>query len=789
MENKEKKKEFENKDNKNTNDKKEKKDKKFLNKKHLHPNEKINKNKKKKNLNKEKRTSLGSIEKLYQKAKNLYFEKSSLYDLDKLDYTKKINKEKKWTYDILQTGTFDDKISSLMLYIKDNPKYKIKYLEMLFRLSNGKNRRKNESIILALKELFLENILQGKKYLSFIKAYGNNPDLKNIKISNEKLIESYYEDRIHNLYLKLINLLEGNIINEPLPKLKKKSMDYLFEMIVKEPECEEIILSDLINKLGDPLTEISNYAIQLLKNLQMKHMKMSLVIFNNVKTFFTSSKNNNAKYNALVYLSQMIIPHGVFGFMEESIKFFFNLFNQFSGNEDSNENINNKKIKDKKKKKQKIKEEEETNEKFLSLIVKRINILFKYVKNNPNQMGKINEIIKEKIKVLFELSYNKSLKLSIEILKLLYGIIQSQDQSFSDRYYKSLYDLISNNSLSLSKHVKEALKLIMISLMYDNNINRISSFLKRLLEMSLASEPSYIICILIIVSQIIRNKNKLWKLVEKNQTNIKKFYDSSKRDPRFANGENSFLNELYLLSAHYHPSVQRMSKFIIDNYNKEEISYNGDPLVDFSLVNFLEKFILKNPKIKKEKKNKKEKKIENDDEELQKFIENAEKEENKLMNENNKNDNNKNLIEEENLSDDDLEFISKFNKVYPTITNSKNYIKKMKKKEKKENMNKEEDIIDQKEKNDELDKYADKIIEDEYKKYDKDIDDDNIEDLGEVEEEEDEEENNFDDDLIEENEINDNDDIKDNDLFADASEYEDDEEILNEKPKKKQKRK
>ena len=101
MENKEKKKEFENKDNKNTNDKKEKKDKKFLNKKHLHPNEKINKNKKKKNLNKEKRTSLGSIEKLYQKAKNLYFEKSSPYDLDKLDYTKKINKEKKWTYDIL----------------------------------------------------------------------------------------------------------------------------------------------------------------------------------------------------------------------------------------------------------------------------------------------------------------------------------------------------------------------------------------------------------------------------------------------------------------------------------------------------------------------------------------------------------------------------------------------------------------------------------------------------------------------------------------------------------------
>ena len=209
-----------------------------------------------------------------------------------------------------------------MLYIKENPKKTLKYLEMLFKLLNNKNRRKNESVIIALKELFLENILQGKKYISFIKTFGNN-DITNIKISDDKLIESYYEDRVHNLYLKLISLLEENIINEPLPKLKKKSMDYLFEMIVKEPECEETILSDLINKLGDPLSEISNYAIQLLKNLQGKHMKMSLDIFNNVKTFFTSTKSNNAKYNALVYLSQMIIPHGVYGFLEESIKFFF----------------------------------------------------------------------------------------------------------------------------------------------------------------------------------------------------------------------------------------------------------------------------------------------------------------------------------------------------------------------------------------------------------------------------------------------------------------------------------
>ena len=49
-----------------------------------------------------------------------------------------------------------------MLFIKENPKEILKYLEVLFRLLNNKNRRKNKSIIIALKELFLEYILQLK---------------------------------------------------------------------------------------------------------------------------------------------------------------------------------------------------------------------------------------------------------------------------------------------------------------------------------------------------------------------------------------------------------------------------------------------------------------------------------------------------------------------------------------------------------------------------------------------------------------------------------------------------
>ena len=730
--------------------------KKKKNKKKFH-----NKNNKYFNNNNIKNRKLEPIENLYQKAKNIYDKKSSPYDLDKIDYTQKVNKDKRWTHDILEKGTFDDKISSLLLYIRQNPKMTIKYIEILIKLAENKNRRKNDAVIIGLKDLFLESILQGKKYLAFNQKYKNLSN--NIEKEEEELFNSYYEDKIHHLYLRFINILEESINTESIINIKKKNMDYLCEMLIKQPESEEKILQDIVNKLGDTSTEISNHTIKLLKQIQEQHMNMSLIIFKYVTIFYTMNTKNESKLNALNYLVQMEIPNlNMKIFLEESIHFFFGLFNQISSNNESNNNaLNEKKLKEEKdKKKQKKlkkiilenKAQNIINDKFLSLIVKRINILFKYIKNQKNQMEKINLIIEEKLSVLFKLSHSKNLKLSIEILKLLFGIITTQDQNFISRYYKSLYELISINSLSSSKYVKEALKLILVSLMFDNNNNRVCSFIKRLLEMCFISEPSYIICLLIIISQVLRNKNKLWKMLEREQKGVKLFYDNSKRDPQFAQGEYSFLNELYLLEKHYHPSVQRMAKFILDNYNKDIISYDGDPLIDFSLINFLEKFMLKNPKLKKEKKEIK--KIENDDDEFKKFI-------------NEEEEGNINTQDKEEKNENDFEFIEKFNKIYPEITSDKNYLKKMKKKEKK--MKTEEDVDemigneeygqqnDDDDEEENLEKFADKVIDDECKRIGKDIDDGIDEDLLEEDEQEEQNDNNNNeneevDDLLEEEE-------------------------------------
>lgn len=627
-------------------------------------NQFLNKKKKRNDKIKEKRnipnskpsegaTKLQNVEVLFKKAKTLYEMEAKQFDLDD---SANFSKDKKWTSEILKTGTFEDKISSLVLYIKKNPRRCLKYLDMLLKMAQSKNRRQNESCVVALKDLFLESFLGERKLISF---YNRFSTIKDEDISNDQLIEAYVEDFIHRKYLQLVEMIESYVVNDPIKTIKKKYMSLLLDMITSKPEREEKILDVLINKLGDPEIEVANHAIKLLKTLQENHPRMSLVLFKSVQNFM--SKSTKGKYYALVYLSQMHMDRSK-EFVSYSLNFFFDLFTSHSESESEN------------------------SESFLSLIVKRINLLCR------NKSVELKDLINEKMVSLFRLSHSKSLKLRIEVLKLIFNIIQS-NETYTCRYYKSLYELLSAKEVVYSKHLREFLKLLMQSLMFDTNITRVAAIIKRLLQLSMYAEPSFISCTLIIVSQIVRNKNKLWKMIENPIKGVKE-YDPIKRDPEYSCADFSIFSELTVLSKHYHPTIQKFSNFILQNFNKDIISYEGDPLIDFTLVNFLDKFMLKNPKIRKDKKTKKK----TEEEELENFL---------------NEDNDKKHIDEP-KGEFDLDFIDKFNKVEPEVSSSKNYVKKQKKLQKKVDENKETE--------DDIEDFADEVINKEYEKYDREFD-------------------------------------------------------------------
>lgn len=70
-------------------------------------------------------------------------------------------------------------------------------------------------------------------------------------------------------------------------------------------------------------------------------------------------------------------------------------------------------------------------------------------------------------------------------------------------------------------------------------------------------------------------------------------YRPMKRNPLFTNADKSSLWELVALVAMYHPSVQIFAEDVLRG---KPIAYSGNPLLNFTLSNFLDRFAFKNPK-------------------------------------------------------------------------------------------------------------------------------------------------------------------------------------------------
>lgn len=72
-------------------------------------------------------------------------------------------------------------------------------------------------------------------------------------------------------------------------------------------------------------------------------------------------------------------------------------------------------------------------------------------------------------------------------------------------------------------------------------------------------------------------------------------YDPYTDNPLKAGSENTLCYELHALSHHYHPSVALFATEILQR-TKKGIEYYGDPLKDFTLMHFLDRFVYRSPK-------------------------------------------------------------------------------------------------------------------------------------------------------------------------------------------------
>jgi ribosome biogenesis protein MAK21 len=99
-------------------------------------------------------------------------------------------------------------------------------------------------------------------------------------------------------------------------------------------------------------------------------------------------------------------------------------------------------------------------------------------------------------------------------------------------------------------------------------------------------------------AEVPKNSSFSWlhnKNINTNRTKSK-YYDPNGRNPLYANAESVDLWELELMRNHFHPSTKLFAEKILNN---TFIDYDGDPLNDFSLKHFLDRFVFRNPKLNK----------------------------------------------------------------------------------------------------------------------------------------------------------------------------------------------
>jgi ribosome biogenesis protein MAK21 len=169
-----------------------------------------------------------------------------------------------------------------------------------------------------------------------------------------------------------------------------------------------------------------------------------------------------------------------------------------------------------------------------------------------------------------------------------------------DRFYRALYSKISVPEMLKGRQLTLFFNLLYKAMKYDTNTERICAFLKRLLHTVLHQSSSIICGTLFLLSEIIKCHPEVLVVDASNADGLGSF-DASKREPCAAfDGKAIDLSEnlweLCLLIHHFHPSV---SKFT--SQSQGNISYAGDPLKDFALAPFLDKFAFRNPKALKDK--------------------------------------------------------------------------------------------------------------------------------------------------------------------------------------------
>ncbi|XP_053314606.1 CCAAT/enhancer-binding protein zeta [Spea bombifrons] len=550
------------------------------------------------------------VQKYKYLAEKLFAHEVSLYK-NKKELQKGANSA--WMKTVVSTGTLTDRMAAMTVLLQDAPVHTLQFVENLVNLLKKKgSKRQNLMALDTLKDLLLSDLLPDNRKLHTFSEHPFNK-LEEISSGNRdardrRLIFWYFEEQLKLQIAEFVKVLEI-LSHDSLIATKAKSLNVAYELLCNKPEEEKALLVLLVNKLGDPQYRIATKASYLIEVLLTKHPNMKGVVCLEVERLLNRPNiSEKAQYYGICFLNQIIFTHEEVDLANQLIMLYFSFFRACIKKND-------------------------IDSKILRGLLTGLNRAYPYAQIS-------NEKVKEQLDTLFKIVHTVNFNTAVQVLMLLFQVMDSQ-QTVSSRFYATLYRKLLDPGLSqCSKHTM-FLNLLYKSMKADVMLRRVKAFVKRLLQVASCQRPSFICGALFLISEILKIKPRLRVLLQDNGENedeeehfsdlpdeddeeekntdkkapggkittqswihqktlqgLNSFnsYDPSNRNPLFCGADNTSLWELKKLSEHFHPSVALFAKTVLEG---NPIHYTGDPLQDFTLMRFLDRFVYRNPKLQK----------------------------------------------------------------------------------------------------------------------------------------------------------------------------------------------
>lgn len=451
---------------------------------------------------------------------------------------------------------------------------------------------------------------------------------KKISHSHCLLIAAYrlFEDELKAVHARYVAALEV-MSRSSLDFLKNRAVRNACDLLISNPEGEDALLRIVVNKLGDPQKKGASKASYLLRTVLSHHPNMKPVIAREVMALCNRPNvPTRAKYYAVVFLHQLPLSHKGSDpqVAKELVHWYVNLFRALmessvaaaaassssaqGANKENSGKATNQKNKLHKNHKNNVQNRQMKAQSFLGIdsriqraILTGVNRAFPYVE--PNAADQAAKQLEPK---LYVVAHSNSIKASLQALSLLKQL-QTTRGAASDRFHRSVYNVMLHEGLPSSSQASSFLSLIFKVIKEDTSLERQHAFVKRLLQVALNAPPQFACGVLLLLSELLKERSHLRSAIlqPEEQTNAADAdraengggsaveslrYDMRKREPKFANASGACWWELELLGRHGHPSVRAMASSLLGG---GDVVYGGDPINDLSMMAFVDKFLNK----------------------------------------------------------------------------------------------------------------------------------------------------------------------------------------------------